>query len=423
MAVFLLAAAALCGFSAGADAQTTLISNWSLQTSGSIGSQDYDIAQPFTTGTAGGYELSTIELDWAAFGQVEDGNDIAASLWTATSSNDPDTELFELSTSSVFTFEAPGRKTFSAPSNSRLDPRTTYVVKLVRTAGTGNAGAFRLIENTTLADSTQEGWDISRARIRNKPDGNWTNGSRAKPLKIRIKGTVFPAPETPTNLTAQAVAPTRIHLDWEGSIPSPKDLDREDPPGYRIEWSADGNAPWNQEGEFGIWCACYGTQFNDNTIAPGTTRYYRIQAVDKDDRISDYSTVVSATTPGLVDSGNEQIEFGVVASELDALDDQKVFRIQLEAGEKYRFTIRGEASKHRVVVTTGGMEIENFVLESNNNLVPRITAQRSGEHQVKISHGGSLGNAGSLNAGWFHFALVPVREELGACSASWRQAD
>ena len=130
---------------------------------------------------------------------------------------------------------------------------------------------------------------------------------------------------------------------------------------------------------------------------------------------SEPSNVVSAATPGLVDSDQGRIQFGVVASEFDALNDQKVFRIHLQAGEQYRFTIRGKASKHRVIVTdTGGTEIENFVLESNNNLVPRITAQSSGDHQLKISHGGTLGNAGSLNAGSFQFALVPVREDAAA---------
>ena len=232
--------------------------------------------------------------------------------------------------------------------------------------------------------------------------------------------TVQVPPETPTNLTAQHVAPMRIYLDWEGSIPSLKDLDHENPPGYRIEWSADGNAPWtslvnvrNHHGEFEIWCACYGTHFNDNTIAPGTTRHYRIQAVDKQGSMSNYSDVVSATTPGLVDSDQGEIKFGVVASDLDALNDQKVFQIYMEdAGASFRFTIRGKASKHRVSVTEqNGTEIWNDVLGSNNNLVPRFTTQRTGIHRVKISHGGTFVNAASLTAGWFQFALVPEREE------------
>ena len=291
----------------------------------------------------------------------------------------------------------------------------TYEYQWIDVDGTTDTDITNATDRTYTVTSADEGKTI-------KVKVTFTDDAGSEEKLTSATKTVQVPPETPTNVTAQAVAPTRIHLDWEGSILSPEDLDHKNPPGYRIEWSADGNAPWtslvnvrNQEGEFEIWCACYGTQFNDNTIAPGTTRYYRIQAVDKQDRMSDYSTVVSATTPGLVDSGNERIAFGAVDSELDALNDQKVFRIRLDAGEEYRFTISGEASKHRVVVTdTGGTEILNDVLEANNTLVPRITAQSSGEHQVKISHGGSLGNAGSLNAGWFRFALVPVREDPGA---------
>ena len=69
-----------------------------------------------------------------------------------------------------------------------------------------------------------------------------------------------------------------------------------------------------------------------------------------------------------------------------------------------------------IVTDPGGTEIENFVLESSDGLSPRITAQRTGEHQVKISHGGGFGNAGggSPKAGRFQFTLLPVSEESAA---------
>ena len=118
--------------------------------------------------------------------------------------------------------------------------------------------------------------------------------------------TVQVPPETPANLTARAVAPMQVRLEWDSTLPSPKDIDLEDPFGYRIEWSADGDAPWtsavnitNQHvSDSDIWCTCYPTRFNDDTIAPGTTRYYRIQAVGEDGAASAWSTAVSATTPG-----------------------------------------------------------------------------------------------------------------------------
>ena len=226
-------------------------------------------------------------------------------------------------------------------------------------------------------------------------------------------------------LTARAVAPMRVTLDWDRTLPSPKGtIDRED--GYKIEWSADGSAPWtslvnvtNQDvTDSDIWCVCYATQFNDNTIAPGTTRHYRIKAVDDDDE-SDFSDVVSATTPGLVDSDQGRFEYGAVVSEFNALTDQKVFQFNLDENGSYRFTISGRATRHRVIVTgPGGTEIWNEGLEANNNLIPRFTIQAVGVHQVKISHGGSPGQYTSLNAGWFQFVLVPVFE-LGLSSLTF----
>ena len=222
----------------------------------------------------------------------------------------------------------------------------------------------------------------------------------------------------PKNLAAVAVAPTRVELEWDRTMPSPKGLDHRDFPGYRIEGSDSSNGPWtslvnvtNQYGTFDIWCVCYPTRFNDNTIAPGTTRYYRVQAVDGDEA-SAYSNVVSATTTPLVDSDQGRVEFGAVVSEFDSLNDQKVFQFPVDqTGESYRFTIGGKATRHRVIVTDPfGTEIWNDVLEANNNLEPRFTTQTVGLHQVKISHGGSPGNFTSLNAGWFQFVLVPERD-------------
>ena len=380
-------------------------------------------AQAFTVGAdRGDYTLASIELAVTNNGiSATDIRLLSVSLWSA-AEGVPGSFLYTLTNPMNIT--AGTTATFVATGGVTVEAGQTYFVVLDYDNDLANSQSptLRKVGSTNEEADPAPGWTIADQSLnRRRSETSWNSNDT---VAIRVNGRGGSPPPAPTGLTAQAVAPMRVTLEWDRTMPSPRDLDHKDFPGYRIEWSADGNAPWtslvnvrNQEGEFDIWCTCYPTRFNDNTIAPGTTRYYRVLAanLDGDGVIGLPSDVVSATTPGLVDSGNERIAFGVVDSEFDALNDQKVFRIRLEAGEEYRFTIRGEASKHRVVVTdTGGTEIENFVLESNNNLVPRITAQSSGEHQVKISHGGSLGNAGSLNAGWFRFALVPVREDPGA---------
>ena len=225
-------------------------------------------------------------------------------------------------------------------------------------------------------------------------------------MRIDVKGQVLLAP--PGNVTARALAPMRVTLEWDRTLPSlTGTIDWDD--GYKIEWSADGNAPWtslvNVTNQYvtnsDIWCVCFPTRFNDDTVTPGTTRYYRIKAVD-DDEESPWSDVVSATTLALVESDQGEFDFGAVVSTLDSFTDQKVFRFDLDANESYRFRISGGAR----VIVTGPLSTEfmNEVLEPNNGLKPRFTTQAAGEYQIKISHGGNL------SAGRFHFILVPESE-------------
>ena len=82
-------------------------------------------------------------------------------------------------------------------------------------------------------DSAQNGWSLADTHLR----GTDTINSS---LMLDIRG----APSPPTNFAAEVVAPMRVRLTWDRNILPLKDLDLEDPPGYRIEWSADGDAPW-----------------------------------------------------------------------------------------------------------------------------------------------------------------------------------
>ena len=321
------------------------------------------------------------------------------------------------------TLENPGSITedavnvFTVPDGGIvLEASTTYFVQVKTTSSDRVAVSVTgpLSDGNAEDDGAAENWTIDNGSWTNRPSiGAWQASNQS--MRIDVKGEVLLDP--PTNPSARAVAPMRVTLRWDRTLPSPKGtIDRDD--GYKIEWSADGNAPWtslvNVTNQYvtdsDIWCTCYPTRFNDNTIAPGTTRHYRVKAVDDDDE-SPWSDVVSATTPGLVDSDQGLFEFGAVVSEFNALTDQKVFQFNLDENERYRFTIAGKATRHRVIVTDpDGTETWNDVLEANNTLIPRFTTQGVGIYQIKISHGGSPGQYTSLNAGRFHFVLVPERE-------------
>ena len=287
-----------------------------------------------------------------------------------------------------------------------LEASKTYFVQVKATS------SDRVAVSVTDTDSDgndedaggAKNWTIDNDSWTNRPSiGSWQESNQS--MRIDVKGQVLLPP--PTNPSARAVAPMRVTLEWDRTLPSlTGTIDRDD--GYKIEWSADGNAPWtslvnytNQHGTFDIWCVCYPTRYNDDTIAPGTTRHYRIKAVDDDDE-SPWSDVVSVTTPGLVESDQGRFDYGAVKSTLDSFTDQKVFRFDLDANESYRFRISRGA---RVIVTGPfSTEVMNEVLEPNNGLKPRFTTQAEGEYQVKISHGGNL------SAGRFHFILVPESE-------------
>ena len=398
------------------DLKITDASGPSLVRNTSLGDNDRDLsedghrsAQAFTAGT------------WARVTSIGIGigdevdDDVEVTLHKGGGS-DPGDRLKTLENPSSITENSVN--VFTVPDGGIvLEASKTYFVQVKTTSS--DMVAVSVTDSDSDGNDEDAGgaknWTIDNGSRTNRPSiGTWQASNQS--MRIDVKGQVLLPP--PTNLTARAVAPMRVTLEWDRVIPQPDNPDPSDPPCYAIEWSADGNSDWtslvnytNQHGTFVCWSIYYGTRYNDDTVTPGTTRHYRIKAVDDDDE-SPWSDVVSATTPGLVDSDGGQITFGAVVSELDALNDQKVFRIGLESGE-YRFMIRGKAPKHRVIVTDAdGTDIENFVLESGNGLKPRITARTSAEHQVKISHGGGFGNAGGggLNAGWFQFQLVPVSD-------------
>ena len=355
-------------------------------------------AQAFTAGT------------WARVTSIGIGigdevdDDVEVTLHKGGGSN-PGDRLKRLSNPSSITENSVN--VFTVPDDGIvLEASKTYFVQVVTTSSDRVAVSVTVPQSDGNDEDAggAKNWTIDNDSSTNRPSiGAWQESNQS--MRIDVKGQVLLPP--PTNPSARAVAPMRVTLEWDRTLPSLTGaIDRDD--GYKIEWSADGNAPWtslvnytNQHGTFDIWCVCYPTRYNDDTITPGTTRHYRIKAVDDDDE-SPWSDVVSVTTPGLVESDQGKYEFGAVVSTLDSFTDQKVFRFDLDANERYRFRISGRA---RVIVTGPfSTEVMNEVLEPNNGLKPRFTTQAEGEYQVKISHGGNL------SAGRFHFILVPESE-------------
>ena len=123
-----------------------------------------------------------------------------------------------------------------------------------------------------------------RVRARNASgSGPWTDPESAT--------TTAGIPGVPRNLTANAVGGSAIDLEWTapasvaGSAPVT---------GYNIEWSADGSSSWTS-----LVSNHNNTRYRHDGLDPGTTRYYRVAAVNRHGRGPWTEDRVSATTSRL----------------------------------------------------------------------------------------------------------------------------
>ena len=96
-------------------------------------------------------------------------------------------------------------------------------------------------------------------------------------------------PGAPTGVAATANGSTEINLSWT----APADTPAGPITSYRIEYSKDGNLPWMDAGTTTVTTSDDGTMYSDTGLAPATTRYYRVSAMNIAGR-----GPVSAVTPG-----------------------------------------------------------------------------------------------------------------------------
>ena len=163
-----------------------LVSNTG-QTAGStggVGTNEW--VQSFTTGpNSGGYDLSSIELDFSALpSPALASSDFTVTIWSATAANPPlpGSPLHTLSSPGTFTT---GIVAFSA-SSVVLDPTTTYFVHVANSSGR-NA---RLKRTTSHAEDSgaAAGWSIGNLRYyRLTGTGSAFNDSTAL-FKLAVQG-------------------------------------------------------------------------------------------------------------------------------------------------------------------------------------------------------------------------------------------
>ena len=106
------------------------------------------------------------------------------------------------------------------------------------------------------------------------PENNiLSNTSALSDPAYATTGTITSAPGVPTGLTATASGPTAINLAWT----APSGSNRCNISGYEIEWSADGNNPWNDVIANTMTTA---TTYTDAGLSANATRHYRVKAIN-----------------------------------------------------------------------------------------------------------------------------------------------
>ena len=110
----------------------------------------------------------------------------------------------------------------------------------------------------------------------------------------RVSATTSRLPGRPTRLTAEAQGPSEIELEW--TAPS---LGGGSITGYRIEWSSTGRSGWQS---LVANTRNARTTYTDTRLDPGTTRYYRVAAINSAGRgpwSDDASATTEVTVPGV----------------------------------------------------------------------------------------------------------------------------
>ncbi|MCY4122343.1 MAG: fibronectin type III domain-containing protein, partial [Acidobacteria bacterium] len=143
-----------------------------------------------------------------------------------------------------------------------------------------HSGTGTTYSHTGLSANTTYHYRV--AAVNDAGTSSWSATASAT-TESTTRGTREP-PAAPKKVSATASGSSRIDVSWtapDGTVT-----------GYEVEWSADGNGGWQ-----GVDPAHSGTatEYSDTGLAAGTTRSYRVRAVN--DAVSgDWSNVASATT-------------------------------------------------------------------------------------------------------------------------------
>ncbi len=311
----------------------------------------------------GGASITGYKIEWSADGNAP-WNDVAANTGSAITSYSDiglqpgDTRHYRVSainstgtgapssaastTTDADAPDAPTSLSATASGNTRIDLSWTAPADdggaditgyRIEWSVDGNAPWTELVADTGSTTTTYNNTGLQPGQTRHYQVSAINSAATGAPSSGASATTDANAPDAPTSLSATANGNTRIDLQWT----APADDGGGDITGYTIEWSADGNAPWN---ELVADTGSTTTTYNNTGLQPGQTRHYQVSAINSagtgapssaasattDANAPDAPTSLSATA-----SGNTRIDLQWTAPANDGGADITGYRIEWSA--------------------------------------------------------------------------------------------
>ena len=159
-----------------------LVDNWHVGAAYSgLSFSANDRGQRFETGdNPTGYVLTSIDIDMTV---GFDSGELTVSLWSANSSNLPDTVLATFVNPG--NLSTPGTKTFTAPADTHLDVTTQYIITFEYTSG--GSPQINSRNTTSVSSSSASGWRLGRFVFKSS-GGTWQEAILDRAIRIRIFG-------------------------------------------------------------------------------------------------------------------------------------------------------------------------------------------------------------------------------------------
>ena len=217
---------------------------------------------------------------------------------------------------------------WSAPAN---DNGSAVIGYRIEVSNTGNSGwsVHEANTNSAATDYSHTGLTPDTTLYYRVSAINDVGTGPASNVDHATTDPTIPGP--PTNLTATADGRTRINLSW-----SPPDDDGGSPvTGYRIEVSADGSTDWE---DLSRNTGNIATFFVHAPLAPGSTWYYRVSAINVagtgprsnvDDATTDATVPGAPTDLEAMAKGSSQIDLSWTAPTYDGGSPVTGYRIEV----------------------------------------------------------------------------------------------